>query len=208
MGDDTTGSLAAALAAFQAELPSIRKGETATVETKGGGSYSYTYADLADIAAAVHPRLADYGLSFVACPTLDDQGRFGLAYALLHTSGQERAGFYPLPSNGTPQQVGSAITYARRYVLCAVTGVAPEDDDGRAAEAAARASVPANPLPGKRIQDALAEAGVPAKAFTNYLGSQGFEKWSEVPAEDREAMADGIVNGSLLDDVKLCEVPS
>jgi hypothetical protein len=42
----------------------------------------------------------------------------------------------PPPTRGTPQQIGSALTYARRYILCAVTGVAPggEDDDGKAAQ--------------------------------------------------------------------------
>lgn len=135
MSDHDT--LAAALAAFQADLPVIDKGETATVETKGGGSYSYTYADLADISHQVMPLLAEHGLSFTATPTHDEGGRFVLAYSLLHTSGESRDGAFPLP-NATPQQVGSAITYARRYCLCAVTGVAPadEDDDGRAAQQA------------------------------------------------------------------------
>jgi hypothetical protein len=62
---------------------------------------------------------------------------FVLAYRLGHVDGGEICGFYPL-GTGTPQQLGSAITYARRYCLCAVTGVAPggEDDDGAQAERA------------------------------------------------------------------------
>lgn len=129
----TPETLAAALAAVQAELPPIDKARTAKVEMKGGGSYSYTYADLASISEAVLPLLARHGLAFLCRPALTDQG-FGLWYSLLHVSGEREDGFYPLPSNGTPQAVGSAITYARRYVLCAVTGVAPEDDDGQAAQ--------------------------------------------------------------------------
>lgn len=127
-------SLAAALAAFQAELPHIGKDNRATVKSDKG-SYTYTYANLADVSAKVLPLLAKHGLSFSAKPTLDDSGRFVLHYVLRHDSGTEDAGFYPL-ANGTPQQVGSAITYARRYALLAVTGVAPDvdDDDGQAAE--------------------------------------------------------------------------
>lgn len=122
-------NLAGALAAFQAELPRIGKGNTANT-----GTYSFRYADLADVAAVVLPLLGKHGLSFSARPTLDDGGRFVLAYELLHTNGDSRVGAYPLPASGTPQQIGSAITYARRYALCAVTGVAAdEDDDGQAA---------------------------------------------------------------------------
>jgi hypothetical protein len=130
--------LAAALAKLQAELPAIAKDQTATVPTKGGGEYSYTYADLAAISAVVLPRLGNLGLSFTARPTYSGD-RFVLAYSLLHESGERLDGEYPLPTGGTPQALGSAITYGRRYSLCAVTGVATTDDDDDAAAAAGRA---------------------------------------------------------------------
>ena len=142
---DPPGSLAAALAALQADLPHIGKDAAAIVPTKTGGTYGYKYADLATITKALMPRMAALGLSFSGCPTMID-GQFMLAYRLVHMSGDsdERSGFYPLPQ-GTPQAVGSAITYARRYTLCAVTGVAPDedDDDGQASEREARAELAA-----------------------------------------------------------------
>ena len=144
-----SAEIAKALSEVQANLPTIVKGETAKVPTKDGGSYSYTYADLADITDEVFPLLAKHGLAFIAMPTVTDTGAFVLAYSLLHTSGEREDGSYPLPANGTPQQVGSAITYARRYCLCAAVGVAPEDDDGRAAEQAARQPAQASPEPKK-----------------------------------------------------------
>lgn len=123
------GALAAALARVQAKLPKVDKGNTADA-----GQYSYRYADLAAITEALMPVLAAEGLSFTALPTLDGDGRFVLEYALLHQSGESREGRYPL-ANGNPQAMGSSITYARRYALCAVTGLAPgaDDDDGAAA---------------------------------------------------------------------------
>lgn len=134
-----TASLGAALATLQTRLPQIRKGETAKVET-AKGSYSYTYAGLAQISAQILPLLGGLGLSFIAKPTFLE-GRFVLAYSLLHVSGEREDGQYPLPTSGTPQAIGSAITYGRRYCLCAVTGIAPEDDDdASAAEAEAQAS--------------------------------------------------------------------
>jgi hypothetical protein len=131
-----TKSLAAALVALQAKMPRITKGETAKVPTKNGPGYSYSYADLASISAQLMPVMSEVGLAFTARPTIHD-GRFVLAYSLVHGPSKEREdGFYPLPDVSNPQAVGSAITYARRYCLLAVTGAAPddEDDDGKAAK--------------------------------------------------------------------------
>lgn len=128
-------SLAGALALLQTRLPDIRKGQTAKVKTKAGDTYSYTYAGLAAVAKDLMPLLGAVGLSFTARPTLQG-GRFVLAYSLLHVDGDSMHGEYPLPSpmESSPQAVGSAVTYARRYVLCAITGVvADDDDDGQAA---------------------------------------------------------------------------
>lgn len=125
-----------ALARFQMDLPKIAKGETANVPTKQGGSYSYKYADLTDVSAAVLPKLGALGVAFLARPTTQEGGKFGLAYSLVHVSGDREDGFYELNIHGmTPQQVGGMITYARRYCLCAATGIAPggDDDDAQAA---------------------------------------------------------------------------
>jgi len=133
---------AKALAAFQEALPNVSKGHKATA-----GTYSYTYADLTDVSAAVVPLLAKQGLAWSAKPTLTDAG-FVLAYSLRHTDGHVESGEYPLPDpTKTPaQQLGSAITYARRYALTAITGVAPggDDDDGAKAQEA-RSSAASKP---------------------------------------------------------------
>lgn len=123
------GTLAAALAAFQAELPVIAKANTADVKMNGGGSYSYSYADLADISPVVLKLLGKHGLAWSTQPTMVGEN-FRLVYSLLWEGGESLDGAYPLPSMNTPvQQMGSAITYARRYALCAVTGVAPGGED-------------------------------------------------------------------------------
>ena len=137
LSDPGTPQLNLALSLVQAELPRIDKGRTATVPTKAGGQYSYSYADLADVSAAVLPLLGKHGLSFTAWPTLVGN-RFVLRYELLHGSGESKAGEYPLPGDAGAQALGSAITYARRYCLCAVTGVSPDDDDDAAATYGAR----------------------------------------------------------------------
>ena len=132
--------LNAALARVQAEMPDVAKGNTATIPPKEGKSgYKYDYADLADCSRAILPLLGKNGLAFSSKPTMNAQGRFILAYALLHESGERDEGEYPLRANSTPQALGGEITYARRYALCAITGLAPggDDDDAQAAQSEA-----------------------------------------------------------------------
>lgn len=128
------GSLAEALADLQTQLPHVAKNNTAKA-----GTYSYQYADLAEISRQLLPVMGKLGLSFTSKPTLVD-GKFVLAYTLRHISGETDEGVWPLPERGSPQEIGSAVSYARRYCLCAVTGLAPDNDDEDAvlAEAANR----------------------------------------------------------------------
>lgn len=90
------------------------------------------YADLAQLRDATAPILAEYGLSIVQL-TCFEGNAFTLWTMLLHKSGEWLAATYPLPL-GKSQEMGSAITYARRYSLAAMCGIAGEpDDDGEAA---------------------------------------------------------------------------
>lgn len=133
-------TLAAALAAFQAELPKLTKDQSAKVtgESQSGAkiSYTYGYADLSQVTGEVSPVLGKHGLSFTSFPTMTEQG-FQLVYSLMHERGERIDGRWPLPdpTRTKPQQLGSAITYARRYAFMAVTNTFPggEDDDGAAA---------------------------------------------------------------------------
>lgn len=128
-------NLAAALAAFQGDAPKIHKGETANA-----GSYSYKYADLADIVENIKGKLAEHGLSFSSFPCVLPDGKPGLRYVLRHSSGDVESDTMSLMlSRGDAQAHGSAISYARRYALCAVLNiVADADDDGVAATQAQR----------------------------------------------------------------------
>lgn len=124
-------NLAAALAAFQAEVPNVHKGKTADT-----GKYKYRYADLADVASAAYPVLAKHGLSFTARPEFVDGSGFVLVGVLRHESGESDEGVLPIQGRDA-QAIGSSLTYNRRYLLGCMTGiVTDEDDDGqRAAKA-------------------------------------------------------------------------
>jgi len=127
-------SLAEALAALQGQLPRVAKEHTAKVTSqRTGNTHTYAYADLTDVSAVLLPIMSKLGLSFTCGPTLSSvDGQFVLRYVLKHVSGPECiGGDYPLPDPARvgPQDLGKAITYARRYALCAVTGLAPGGDD-------------------------------------------------------------------------------
>lgn len=176
--------LVSALAKVQAKLPNVGKGKTATVPTKAGGQYSYKYADLADIAEAIHPLLSEHSLAFVASPRLS-HGRYLLVGSLEHPSGEKRVGVFPLPlhENVTPQQIGSAITYGRRYLLCSLTGVvADEDDDGAEASKPAPKKQPAKKtLPVPDIREPLfhdIKLAREAKGWSSADVQSDFAAWS------------------------------
>lgn len=129
MSDNPTAALAAALAKVQAELPDIERDRTVEVEKKAGGTYSYSYVTLANLSKAVLPLLARNGLSFTALPGTGSDGKMCLRYHLLHESGESLSGEFPISGEGGIQMVGGRITYARRYCLAALVGVAADEDD-------------------------------------------------------------------------------
>jgi hypothetical protein len=135
--------LAGALAEFQSEMPTVPKSHTATVKSDKG-SYSYTYAGLAAVSEAAMPLLAKHGLAFTTLP-----GQGVLTGMLLHKSGQHLTASLPI-GGGKPQDLGSSLTYMRRYLLGCMTGlVTDDDDDGQAAQAPARKSTAAQDDPAK-----------------------------------------------------------
>jgi hypothetical protein len=137
-----TGKLAVALAAFQSEMPIVAKKHTAEVAMKSGGKYRYTYADLADITESAMPLLTKHGLAFSACPRQTERG-YELCGRLLHESGESLDGSLPIAGN-TPQELGSSITYMRRYLFGCITGlVTDDDDDGQLAQRIAAKKAPA-----------------------------------------------------------------
>ncbi len=118
-----------AFTAAQAEMPPVVKRQKAEIPTKSGGSYSYSYADLGDVLEAVRPVLNEHGLSVAQSPITED-GKVGVLTYIYHTSGHfEQFGPLFLPAGNDARGAGSAVTYARRYALCAVLGISPDDDD-------------------------------------------------------------------------------
>lgn len=118
--------LAKALVAAQKASEAVKKANT-------NPAFKSKYADLAAVVEAVVPALNAAGVAVIQFPSYD--GRMvNVTTTLIHESGSAvTSELALLPSKGDPQGIGSAVTYARRYALLAMTGAAPEDDDGNAA---------------------------------------------------------------------------
>jgi hypothetical protein len=129
--------LSKALVAAWAELGNLTKGKTANA-----GTYSYAYSDLGDLLEMARPVLAKHGLALIQPITRNGGGSIVIDTCVLHTSGQRMSWLFEVQATGSPQQIGSAITYGRRYSAQAALGVASEDDDGQAAAKAAPIAAP------------------------------------------------------------------
>lgn len=127
------GELAKALSTAQAEIENASKDGLNPFFKAPGKPNGSAYATLASVWEACRGPLTKNGLSVSQLPVSRD-GSVGVVTTLLHSSGQwMRSALFAKPEKDTPQAIGSAITYVRRYALAAVVGVAPEDDDGNEA---------------------------------------------------------------------------
>ncbi len=124
---ENIGELAAALAAAQAEIINA-------VKTSFNPFYVSRYADLATVMDACRAPLSKHGLAVIQTTDGTDGAMITIITTLAHKSGQWIRGRLVMRAEKTdPQTIGKCITYARRYALSAIVGVAPEDDDGNSA---------------------------------------------------------------------------
>jgi hypothetical protein len=122
--------IAAALAKAQTEMGKALK-------QSNNPHFKSKYADLGNVMDACLPALNAAGIAVIQPTGEDNYGRF-VETVLIHESGESLSCRVPLILNKNDMQgFGSAVTYARRYGLMAMAGIAPEDDDGNAAAKAA-----------------------------------------------------------------------
>jgi hypothetical protein len=127
MQSETIGALAAALSKAQADI-------TGALKDSSNPFFKSKYADLASCWDACRKQLAANGLSVIQTTQMTEQGLM-LVTTLAHASGEWIAGQMPvLTKDASPQAQGSGLTYARRYALAAIVGLAQIDDDAEAAQ--------------------------------------------------------------------------
>jgi len=127
MTDVKHKGLYAALAAAQGEMGRALKDAT-------NPHFKMKYADLASVCDACMPSLSKHGIAVLQPAFDDDTGRYVKTIFVHGDSGESAECRVPLiVAKNDMQGYGSAVTYARRYGLMGMAGIAPDDDDGNAA---------------------------------------------------------------------------
>ena len=131
---ETVAALASALAKAQAELINPEKSLTATIRTgrPGDGERSFRYAPLSSGLDIVRKTLGQHEIATLQTTAIDQSaGMVNLTTTLAHASGEWIASDWPvcpIAETANPQRMGAALTYARRYALFTLVGIAGEDD--------------------------------------------------------------------------------
>lgn len=101
---------------------------------KTSQGYNYTYANLFEVLTLIRPIMTKHGVFLIqgTLPTEQERGVVKIFSFLIHATGQYVGCHTTVPlEKNTPQGVGSAITYARRYAISSLLGIyADSDDDG------------------------------------------------------------------------------
>lgn len=181
LSSDGIEKLSGALAKMQGAITFAEK-------SRVNPHFKTAYATLGDVWDAIRKPLTDNGLSIVQATRVDGQSVI-LTTALLHSSGQWVMSEYPvMPVRPDPQGWGSALSYARRYSLMALTGVCPEDDDGNAASSGSAAPASAihgfgrAPAPAAAPQP-VALAKKPAGGWSIPVKSNDWSGWTKTMVE-------------------------
>jgi len=131
---ESVAALASALAKAQAELVNPEKSLTATIRTgrSGEGDRSFRYAPLSSGLDIVRKTLGQHEIATLQTTAIDQNvGMVNLTTTLAHASGEWIASDWPvcpIAETANPQRMGAALTYARRYALFTLVGIAGEDD--------------------------------------------------------------------------------
>lgn len=192
-------TMATALLALQSQLPVVKRNTLGQV-----GPRPYKYADLGDVWAAIQPILQTLGLVYTVQPRQAERGEhYEIVGSLMHSpSGEIISAAIPLTGGTMPQQIGSALTYARRYLLACLTGlITDEDIDGagasdgpatqgdrvgsQAAQEAERALLEAQDAVGNNLV-----AGGHAPQWDLAIAQQQWRRWGQVAGDIMDANAD------------------
>ena len=131
---ETIGTIAAALAKAQAQLVNPEKSLIGTIRSDraSGAERSFRYAPLSSGLDIVRKTLSQHEIATVQTTSIDETaGIVRLSTVLAHASGEWIASDWPvcaISETASPHRMGAALTYARRYALFTLVGIAGEDD--------------------------------------------------------------------------------
>src|ERR1700681_3997257 len=130
---ESIGTIAAALAKAQSELSNPEKSLTATIRSPfpREGDRTFRYAPLSSGLDILRKALGKHEIATVQTTAIDEAGLIRLTTVLAHSSGEWVSSDWPVcpvSETAAPHRMGAALTYARRYALFTLVGIAGEDD--------------------------------------------------------------------------------
>jgi ERF superfamily len=170
----SVGALAAALAKAQAAIANPEKSLTATIVSPfpREGSRTFRYAPLSSGLDLVRKCLGQHEIATVQATTIDrDSGLIRLTTTLVHASGEWISSDWPVcpvSETAAPHRLGAALTYARRYALFTLVGIAGEDD------------LDAPDLPPAAVGPSLTDTKLP-RSFEDAIGSVSAAQTVDAP---------------------------
>jgi ERF superfamily len=194
---ETVAALASALAKAQAELINPEKSLTATIRTgrPGEGERSFRYAPLSSGLDIVRKTLGQHEIATVQTTAIDQTaGMVNLTTTLAHASGEWIASDWPvcaIAETANPQRMGAALTYARRYALFTLVGIAGEDD----LDAPDLCDGPPSLLPSAVDRSFKPAAGQPARMPGNGHGRGKGEVSVTLDLEQSAALREKLLTG-------------
>ena len=182
------GALAAALAKAQAEIENPLKSLTATIDSPfpREGRRSFRYAPLSAGLDIVRKCLSRHEIATLQATTIDDErGLIRLMTTLVHASGEWMSSDWPvcpISETAAPHRLGTALTYARRYSLFTMVGIAGEDDLDAPDLAVPAGSIPApTPTPRPQMPGTAARPELTGQTSKMASRSSGFGRPKSLP---------------------------
>jgi hypothetical protein len=188
---ETIGALATALATAQATIGGA-------VKDKVNPAFKSKYADLSAVWEAWQAVGPAQGLGVVQMPGAMTEGRVSLTTLLTHKSGEWISETLTIPvTKADAQGYGSALTYARRYALSALAGIAPEDDDGNAAvrqpgRPANEQAAPSRPIAADELAVLRAALEVSGRDIAKFCAHYKIDALPDLPSDKFHAALDAI----------------
>jgi hypothetical protein len=169
----------AALSGFQEECGEVGKNKTASIKTKSGASFGYTYASLDAITRHIRPHLAKHGLSYSWDSTMD-AGSVTVTCTVRHIDGHAQTASFTAPTESDGRMSGaqahaSVLTFGKRQSLIQCLGLAVTDEDTDGAGPRNSGPDPSAPISDKQlgvIRDLIEESGAEIVGFCDWLGVQ------------------------------------
>ena len=198
---DATNAFSAALSAAQGEFPPIPKDSTVRIPTRGGATITFKYASLDAILKAVRPALAKHGLAVTS--RLED----GVLITSIMGHGSFLSSSLPIEVGNDWKAFGGSLTYARRYTLAGLLGVAADEDTDATVDDEAEGARP--PPARQRTADDIGLLKA-MDAWHCVDGSFAWTRANEIPVTDhvvlrallrrwREALRAGATNAFMLE---------